>query len=122
MCKKLEKEMEEKRVVLCGASNYKEKYYLNPDFSKLPKAIQEELKVMCVLFVSEVGGVLTLEFNADGTLCFQVAAEEEDILFDEIGAGLKIREYQRTKRDLWEALTLYYRVVVLQEDTKEEVV
>ncbi len=102
-------------VVLCGASNYSEKYYLNPDFLRLPKGIQEELKVMCVLFVSEVGGILTLEFEEDGKLCFRVAAEEEDILFDEIGAGLKIREYQRTKRELLEGVELYYRVVVLGE-------
>lgn len=104
-----------KNVVLCGASNYEEKFYLNPDFSKLPDAIKDELKIMCVLFTSEVGGVITLEFEEDGTLCFQVQAEEEDILFDEIGAGLKIREYQRTKRELLESLELYYRVMFLHE-------
>lgn len=106
---------ETKNVVLCGASNYEEKYYLNPDFAKLPDSIKDELKIMCVLFTSEVGGIITLEFEADGTLCFQVEAEEEDILFDEIGAGLKIREYQRTKRELLESLELYYRVIFLHE-------
>lgn len=125
MSKKTEIQTDSKRnhksVVLCGASNYNEKYYLNPDFSKLPKGIQEELKVMCVLFVSEVGGILTLEYEPDGTLCFRVAAEEEDILFDEIGAGLKIREYQRTKQELLEGLELYYRVAVLQEELPKEI-
>ena len=106
---------EQKRVVPCGASNYNEKYYLNPDFLKLPKEIQDELKVMCVLFVSEVGGILTLEYEADGTLCFRVAADEEDILFDEIGAGLKIKEYQQTKQELLKGLELYYRAAVLRE-------
>lgn len=106
---------ERKRVVLCGASNYSETYYLNPDFCRLPKEILKELQAICVLFVAEVGGVLILEFDLEGTLCFRVEAEEEDILFDEIGAGLKIREYQRTKRELMEELELYYRVVVLQE-------
>lgn len=104
-----------KNVVLCGASNYEEKFYLNPDFVKLPDSIKDELKILCVLFTSEVGGIITLEFEADGTLCFQVKAEEEDILFDEIGAGLKIREYQRTKRELLESLELYYRVMFLHE-------
>ena len=111
---------EHKRVVLCGASNYNEKYYLNPDFSRLPKGIQDELKVMCVLFVSEVGGILTLEYEADGTLCFRIAAEEEDILFDEIGAGLKIREYQRTKQELLKGLELYYQVAVLRKELPKE--
>ena len=111
----MSKKMEKRGMVLCGANYYKEKYYLNPEFSKLPKEIQDELKVMCVLFVSDVGGILTLEFETDGRLCFRVAAEEEDILFDEIGAGLKIREYQRTKRELLEEMELYYRVMILGE-------
>ena len=117
----MSKTVEKTCVVLCGASNYSEKYYLNPDFSKLPKGIQDELKIMCVLFVSEVGGILTLEFEADGKLCFRVTAEEEDILFDEIGAELKIREYQRTKRELLEGVELYYRVVVLGERLSKKI-
>ena len=40
-------------------------------------------------------------------------ADENDYLFDEIGSGLKIRQYQREKRELLEALELYYRVVFL---------
>ena len=119
----MSKKMEKRGMVLCGANYYKEKYYLNPEFSKLPKEIRSEErrvgkecpKVMCVLFVSDVGGILTLEFETDGRLCFRVAAEEEDILFDEIGAGLKIREYQRTKRELLEEMELYYRVMILGE-------
>ena len=33
-------------VVLCGASAYEEKYYLNPQFSKLPEHIRQELQIM----------------------------------------------------------------------------
>ena len=32
-------------VVLCGASAYEEKYYLNPQFSKLPEHIRQELQI-----------------------------------------------------------------------------
>lgn len=103
------------KVVLCGASNYEEKYYLNPAFDKLPEAIKAELKIMCVLFTTDVGGILTMEFDEKGTLEFCVQTEEDDILFDEIGAGLKIKEYQRTKRELLESLELYYRVLFLHE-------
>jgi len=110
-----EKKEQSEHVVLCGASNYEEKYYLNPAFSKLPDSVKDELKIMCVLFTVEVGGILTLEYKKDGTLCFQIAAAENDILYDEIGAGLKIKEYQRTKRELLEALELYYRVLFLHE-------
>ena len=36
-------------VVLCGASAYNKKFYLNEDFKGLPEQIKNELKIMCVL-------------------------------------------------------------------------
>ena len=76
--------MYENQVVLCGSNAYEQKYYLNEDFSALPQGIKEELQIMCVLFTEDVGGVLTLCFEEDGTLMMQVQAEEDDFLYDEI--------------------------------------
>ena len=111
--------MYQEKMVLCGANSYEEKYYFNEDFAALPSAIQDELKILCVLFVSEIGGILTLVFEEDGTLCFQVASEENDFFFDEIGSGLKVRQMQREHRELLEALELYYRVVFLGEKVED---
>lgn len=102
-------------VVLCGASSYEQKYYFNQEFKALPEEIKKELQIMCVLFTEDIGGVLTLEFTPEGELEFKVQADDQDYLFDEIGSGLKIRQYQREKRELLEALELYYRVVFLGE-------
>ena len=55
--------MVQERVVLCGASAYEQKYYLNGAFKSLPSGIQDELKILCVLFTEDVGGVLTLVFD-----------------------------------------------------------
>lgn len=95
-------------IVLCASSAYEEKYYFNEEFAGLPQAVKQELKIMCVLYTAEVGGILTLEFEEDGELLFQVKAPEEDLLFDEIGSILKVKELQRSKRELLEALELYY--------------
>lgn len=65
-------------------------------------------------------GILTLEFDKDGNLEFQVSAEEGDYLFDEIGSGLKIRQYQLEKRELLESLELFYRVVFLGESIEDQ--
>jgi len=108
--------MYQERMVLCGANSYEEKYYFNEDFAALPTAIQDELKILCVLFVSEIGGVLTLEFEEDGTLCFQVRSEENDFFFDEIGSGLKIKEIQKEKEELLTSLELFYKVFFLNEE------
>ena len=58
--------MYQDKVVLCGANSYEEKYYLNPDFDRLPDHVKDELKIMCVLYVNDVGGILTLVFEEDG--------------------------------------------------------
>ena len=108
--------MYEDRIVLCGANSYEQKYYLNPDFDALPESVKQELQIMCVLYTEDVGGILTLVFEEDGELCFEVTAEENDLLFDEIGSHLKIKEFQRTKTDLLEALQLYYKVFFLGEE------
>ena len=55
--------MYQDKVVLCGANSYEEKYYLNPDFDRLPDHVKDELKIMCVLYVNDVGGILTLVFE-----------------------------------------------------------
>ena len=73
--------MYEEKIVLCGANSYEEKYYLNPDFSGLPDHIKDELKIMCVLYVNDVGGVLTLVYEENGELCFEVTSEEFDPMF-----------------------------------------
>ena len=71
--------MYQDRVVLCGASSYEKKYYLNEDFKALPQQIQDELKIMCVLFTEDIGGVLTLVFDEEGNLLLEVSANEEDV-------------------------------------------
>ena len=106
----------EETVVLCGANSYLQKYYFNPDFDSLPQEVKQELQIMCALYTEDVGGILTLEFEEDGSLEFKVTSEEGDYLFDEIGSVLKIKQYQEEKRELLEALELYYRVFFLGED------
>ena len=108
--------MYEEKIVLCGANSYEKKFYLNPDFEALPDTVKDELKIMCVMFTEDVGGILTLVYEENGELMFEVTAEENDFFFDEIGSHLKIKELQRTKEELLEALQLYYKVFFLGEE------
>ena len=108
-------EAKKDNVVICGANSYEQKFYFNQDFKTLPEDVKKELQIMCVLFTEDIGGVITMEFEPDGSLEFKVQAEENDYLFDEIGSGLRIRQYQREKRELLEGLEIYYRVVFLGE-------
>lgn len=106
-------------VVLCGASAYNKKFYLNQDFKGLPETIRDELKIMCVLFTEDIGGIFQLVFDENGTLEFKTSCDEGDLLYDEIGCGLKIRELQRTKEDLLRSLEMYYKVLYVGLDEEE---
>ena len=66
--------MYDEKMVLCASSAYEQKYYFNEDFASLPDQIKDELKIMCVLFTEEVGGILTLRFAEDGTLMLETSA------------------------------------------------
>lgn len=107
--------MYQDRVILCASSSYNKKFWFNEDFANLPEQVKKELNIMCVLFTEDVGGILSLEFDEDGSLMFKVDVEESDFYFDEIGSALKIKELQRTKRELLEALEMYYKVFFLKE-------
>lgn len=111
--------MEEERVILCASSKYEEKYYLNPEFDGLPQSIKEELQAMCVLFVEDIGGILTLEYDEDANLQFVTMCDKGDLLYDEIGSVLKIKQLQQVKQELLESLELYYRVFFLGETMEE---
>lgn len=112
--------MYEDEVVLCGASAYNKKFYLNQNFLDMPKSIQDELRILCVLFTEDVGGILQLVFDEDGNLEFRTSYDEGDLLYDEIGSVLKIKQYQNTKRELLESVETYYRIVFLGEGFEED--
>lgn len=106
-------------VVLCGSNYYEKKYYLNDKFDKLPDLVKDELKIMCVLFTEDVGGILTLEFEEDGTLIFRTDYDENDLLYDNIGSGLKIKQLQNEKQELLEGIEMYYKVAFLNMDISQ---
>lgn len=106
-------DMSREEVVLCGASAYDKKFYLNENFKNLPESIRNELKIMCVLFTEDIGGILQIVFNEDGDLEFRASHDEGDLLYDDIGCGLKIRQMQREKEETMRALELYYKAMFL---------
>ena len=110
----------DEEMVLCAASSYEQKYFLNPEFESLPEAVKQELQIMCVLYTADVGGVLLLVFDENGNLELKVEHNEGDFSFDEIGSVLKIKELQNTKEELFKSLEMFYKVFYLGEEMEEE--
>ena len=109
--------MDENKVVLCGANAYEKKYYFNEaQFKMIPDSIKQELHVICVLFTEEVGGVFTIAFEEDGNVVMETNADDDDIYYDDVSSGLLIAEIRRSRQELFESLSLYYRVFITKED------
>ena len=107
------------RIVLCGASDYEQNYYFNPDFDALPQQVKEELQILCVMYTEEIGGILTLEFDEDGNLEFKTEALDADAMYDEIGSVLRIKQIRKEKQELLASLEMYYRVFFLGEEMED---
>ena len=94
--------MYQENVVLCGASAYEQKYYFNQDFDSLPESVKQELHIMCVLYTEEIGGILTLEFDDNGSLQFKTEALDADAMYDEnnelvhISTGKKFEKAEKS--------------------------
>ena len=89
--------MKPEKVVLCASSKYEQKFYLNE------------------LFTEDVGGILRLEFDQEGSLNLVTEAFDEDLLYDEIGCELKIKQLQKDKQQLFSSLELFYKVFYLED-------
>ena len=109
-----------KEVVLCVSNAYQKKYYLNENFNGLPQTIRDELKIMCVLYTEDVGGILELVFDEDGNLDCGAAGGGGGGGGDGIGSVLKIKQYRNERRELLESIETYYRIVFLGEGLEEE--
>ena len=112
--------MYQDEVVLCGSSAYTKKFYLNGDFANLPEQVQNDLKILCVLYTEDIGGTLQLVFDREGSLVFRTEYAEDDFLYDEIGSVLKIKQLRQTKQELLEALEMFYSVFYLGGEFEED--
>ena len=94
-----------KAAVLCGANASNMKFYFNEErYGILPKAVKDELRVLCVSYCSDVGGAITLSFDEQHSL--RITTMEP---IDEIGAELKIKGIQQSYQELFRMLEEFSR-------------
>ncbi|MDO5695440.1 MAG: DUF6145 family protein [Eubacteriales bacterium] len=94
--------------IICACSAYNRKFWFNPRFSDLPKAVQDELRVMSVLFTEDVGGIIIFGYDEAGTLRIETNTQADDYNYDTIGSRLKVDDMKRKHEELFAQLGLYY--------------
>lgn len=107
--------------VLCVANSYTSKFYFNPTFDNVPASIKEELKKVMVTLAEETGGISYARFrDGDGYLVVDIYADESDFYFDDINAGIRVRQIEREYEEMLEALSNLYRVMFMDLPPLEE--
>jgi len=107
--------MEKEKIVIAAASIYKEKYFVNPDFEKIPKEVLNDVKEICVRLSAKLHCIFTIGFYSDGQLYFESTADENDYIYDEIGAKLEIDKLIREDKKLITSLELWYKIFILKK-------
>ncbi len=103
----------EKRV-LCAGSYYKKKYFYNDeDFSRIPSDVKKELNVIAVSLAEKLQCDIHIGFYEDGSTYIECYVAEGTVDYDNIGAKLEVDKIQRKKKDLFNALSVWYKVVKL---------
>ena len=59
------------------------------------------------------------KIEEDGNVVMETNADDDDIYYDEVSSGLLIAEIRRSRQELFESLSLYYRVFIKKEDVSE---
>ena len=109
--------MNDDNRILCVSNAYQRKFFINKPYEGLPSQIKDELKILCVLFTEDVGGILTLVFDDEGELNAVSYGDEEDILYDDIGGRAGSSRMKKNHRELFQQLEEYYRVFILGESS-----
>ncbi len=96
------------KQIFMSASYYKQKYYTNPKYDKIPVEIRNEMRSLCIMLAEKLHGIITLGFYSDGEIFFEVAAEEGDHEYDPIGAQLEMKEVQEEYKETFKKMKLWY--------------
>lgn len=103
------------KKILAAANAETQKYFLEPEFGRLPESIQEEIREICILLAQKLRCTFLMGFDEEGNLYFETVRREDDFDFDEIGAELEISVLRRGKKELLRALELWYAIFFTEE-------
>lgn len=110
--------MDNEKIVMCASSYYTQKYYLDPKFDKMPKAVQDELKELVISLAERTQGIVQVGFVSDGSMFLESSGDVSDINYDEINAKLEIDRVQESKKELIRTLSMWYVLFFTDEGRK----
>ena len=106
--------MEDLKDILCSASFYKQGYFLNDKFDRLPEGIKKDLKIISVTLAQRIRAISIIGFYKDnGDVYIEVMNQADDLLYDEIAAKLELGYVERDNEELFSSLSLWYKTFMI---------
>ena len=102
------------KVILCSASKYTQKYFINSEFDEIPEDIINDIKELCIITSAKIKAVFSIGFYEDGNVFLEVQ-NEDNVDFDEENAKTEISIIQNEQKELIKALQLWYTIFKTEE-------
>ena len=107
--------MENEKIILAAASIYTEKYFVSPDFEKIPKSVLDEIKNICIQLSARLHCVFCIGFYKDGKVYFETITEDGDDKFSDTLAEEEISKLRTDEQELIKGLETWYKIFILKE-------
>lgn len=98
-------------IIIAVSNSYISKFYFDDRLKALPKELKDGIKILMVTLTEENGGILEAIYNdKECSIYFKTYADDEDYLYDEIGAIYKMRKMERENEELFNNLALFCKM------------
>ena len=101
--------MRMEKHILISVSPYVQKYCINDLYKDLPKDIKETLRAKLGVIAEKTNAIITLGFYENGEIFIEQRYEDLSF-YDEIGAELRIKKFQKDEVELLKAVKMWYVV------------
>lgn len=97
------------KQLLISVSPYVQKYYINETFKDLPEDIKETLRAKLAVIAEKTHAIISLGFSEQMEVYIEY--QYEDLSYsDEIGMGLRLKQFQRDEAELLKAIRTWYMI------------
>lgn len=97
------------KQLLISVSPYVQKYYINETFKDLPEDIKETLRAKLAVIAEKTHAIISLGFSEQMEIYIEY--QYEDLSYsDEIGMGLRLKQFQRDEAELLKAIRTWYMI------------
>lgn len=97
------------KQLLISVSPYVQKYYINETFKDLPEDIKETLRAKLAVIAEKTHAIISLGFSEQMEVYIEY--QYEDLSYsDEIGMGLRLKQFQRDEAELLKAIKTWYMI------------